>query len=65
LSSSFFTPLNYGRLLPGKANSLLHHVIAEASLKSASMTHFNPAHFNPAHFKLAHFNLPYCTDQNR
>jgi hypothetical protein len=38
------TPLNYGRLLPGKANSLLLHVIAEASPKSASMTHFNLLH---------------------
>jgi hypothetical protein len=38
------TPLNYGRLLLGKANSLLLHVIAEASPKSASMTHFNLLH---------------------
>jgi hypothetical protein len=35
------TPQNYGRLLLGKANGLLLHVIADALPKSASMTHFN------------------------
>jgi hypothetical protein len=40
------TPLNYGRLLLGKANSLLLHVIVEALPKSASMTHFNLVYFD-------------------
>jgi hypothetical protein len=44
LLSSFFTPQNYGRPLLEKANGLPVHVIAEASPKFASMTHFNLLH---------------------